>query len=89
MGEWHYPDGATVGIRREGGDFYRNRDALGNVFLHRRNNARSPRGIYYCSIPDGNGVMVNLYAGLYLPEGKTTITRPVLNLMWKKPDNTI
>ena len=68
-GEWFYPNGQMVGLRSSGDDMYRNRDDLGNVFLNRRNDVRTPRGIYHCLLPDHYGVMTKMQVGLYLPEG--------------------
>lgn len=69
IGEWYYPDGQSVPTRAAGEEFYRNRDDSGNVLLHRRNNARSPVGVYYCELPDHNGVLTRLSVGIYSPEG--------------------
>ena len=50
-GEWYYPDGTMVPNSAAGQDFYRGRGEDGTVRLHRRNNAMSPLGTYYCELP--------------------------------------
>ena len=69
VGEWYYPDGQIVNVRRFEEDYYRNRDEEGNVYLNRRNSPQLPRGIYRCTLPDQNGLMVTLHVGLYIQEG--------------------
>lgn len=59
-----------VPISLIGDDFYRNRDGNGNVRLNRRNNARSPKGNFRCSLPNSRGVMVHLHIFVYAPDGE-------------------
>ena len=48
-GEWKFPNDTLVGTNGGGGDFYRNRGDQ-RVFLHRRNNALGPLGMYCCDV---------------------------------------
>ena len=50
-GEWYYPNGDSVPNSAAGQDFYRGRGDDGTIHLHRRNNAMSPLGTYYCELP--------------------------------------
>lgn len=70
QGEWYYPDGSLVPTRGAGQDFYRNRDDDGYVRLNRRNNAQSPRGVYYCVLPDIRGVLTRISVFIYSPAGE-------------------
>ena len=54
IGEWFYPNGSMVPIRKVGHSFYRNRRDEGRVFLRRRRNALSPLGTYCCKVPTGS-----------------------------------
>ena len=67
-GQWYYPNNASkVGVMGSNGDFYRNRGPS-VVRLNRRNNVRSPTGIYHCVIPDQGYA---LYIGVYnIDQGK-------------------
>lgn len=62
-GEFYYPNGAIVSIKRLQHGFYRNR---GDQFvrLNRREGIVSPRGKYMCEIPNANGATVKIYITL-------------------------
>ena len=73
-GDWYFPDGARLPFSG-GGDIYEGRGAQ-TVSLHRRNNALSPVGIYWCDIPTNaahhdtdRSVRATVYVGLYTASG--------------------
>ena len=51
LGRWIYPNGIDVPIMGAGFDFYHNRGPS-VVRLNRRNNIRSPTGLYCCEVSD-------------------------------------
>ena len=65
QGEWYYPNGTMVPPSSAGYDFYRSNGDDGTVRLNRRGGALSPTAIFYCIIPDSQGVNQYLYAGVY------------------------
>ena len=60
FGEFHYPSGETVSVRKAERGFYRNRGAQ-VVRLNRREGVTSPTGKFRCAIPDASGTIQNLY----------------------------
>ena len=63
FGEFYYPTGTQVPIKRAGQGFYRNRgDQV--IRLNRRRGATSPQGKYRCEIPNASGETKNLYITL-------------------------
>ena len=65
QGEWYYPNGSLVPPKNAGHDFYRSRGDDGTVRLNRKNDILSPMAIFYCVIPDSQGISQYLYAGVY------------------------
>ena len=64
-GSWIFPSGNLVPSRSGStAGFVRTRGPS-SVILHRRSNASSPTGAYYCEIPDGAGVKTRVFAQLY------------------------
>ena len=63
FGEFYYPNGVLVPIRKAGHGFYRNR---GNqlIRLNRRPGVMTPTGLYRCEIPDSSGVTLTIFANL-------------------------
>ena len=60
FGEFYYPNGVQVPIRKAGQGFYRNRgDQL--IRLNRRDAASSPIGKYFCVIPAANGMTQKIF----------------------------
>ena len=51
LGKWFYPNGGSVQVEGSRDNIYRNRGPS-VVRLHRRNNIRSPAGLYCCEVPD-------------------------------------
>ena len=64
VGEFYYPGGVQVPIRKLGGAFYRTR---GNqeIYLNRRAGFNSPSGVFRCDIPNSSGMMQTIYITLY------------------------
>ena len=60
FGEFHYPSGETVSVKKAERGFYRNRGAQ-VVRLNRREGVTSPTGKFRCAIPDASGTIQNLY----------------------------
>ena len=60
FGEFHYPSGETVSVKKAERGFYRNRGAQ-VVRLNRREGVNSPTGKFRCAIPDASGTIQNLY----------------------------
>ena len=68
LGEFYYPNGDQVPIRKLGQGFYRNRgDQL--IRLNRRNGIMSPTGSYSCEIPDEDGVTQKIFVNLAIAQG--------------------
>ena len=64
FGEFHYPSGETVSVKKAERGFYRNRgDQV--VRLNRREGVTSPAGRFHCAIPDASGTIQNLYIYLF------------------------
>ena len=63
FGEFYYPIGDQVPIKKEQRNFYRNRGEQ-VIRLNRREGVTSPTGQYRCEIPDADGVMQNIYITL-------------------------
>ena len=63
FGEFYYPDGSRVPIKRENDRFYRNRDEQ-QIRLNRRVGSVSPTGLYRCEIPDSNNVMLKVFINI-------------------------
>ena len=63
FGQFYYPNGVKVPIRKAAHGFYRNR---GNqlVRLNRRRGVISPTGMYCCEIPDSSNVMQKVFITL-------------------------
>ena len=62
-GEFYYPSGEQVPIKRLQHGFYRNRgDQL--IRLNRREGITSPTGRYQCEIPNADDKMVKIYITL-------------------------
>ena len=70
-GDWYFP-GSTNRLlfSNESGDIFENRGAQ-RVYLHRRNSAISPVGIYRCEISTTEDISVRatVYVGLYTASG--------------------
>ena len=73
-GDWNFPNGTRLPFSGYG-DIYEYRGAQ-RVYLHCRNNANSPTGIYHCGIPTidvhhSNDISVRdtVYVGLYTASG--------------------
>ena len=66
FGEWYYPDGRRVPTLGEGESFYRDRYDEGIVRLNRRagDNYTTYPGLFYCELPDANGMNQILYVEL-------------------------
>ena len=74
-GDWYLPDGDRLQFSYDGGNIFEHRSAQG-VYLHRRNSATSPVGIYRCEIAtnevhdtDISVRDVPVYVGLYTASG--------------------
>ena len=60
FGEFYYPNGVQVPVRRQGHGFYRSRgDQV--VRLNRRDGVTSPTGVYCCDIPDDSGIFRKVF----------------------------
>ena len=67
FGEFYYPNGTKVPIRKAQDRFYRNRgDQL--IRLNRRPGSTSPTGLYRCEIPDSSSVTRKIVANLITAE---------------------
>ena len=62
-GEFFYPNGTMVPIRKAGHGFYRDRRE-GEIRLNRLEEATLPVGKFRCEIPDANGDIQSLYITL-------------------------
>ena len=61
-GEFFYPNGTMVPIRKAGYGFYRDREDSGRVRLNRaEETSMLPLGKFRCEIPDPNGDIQSLY----------------------------
>ena len=69
-GDWYFSNGDRLQFSNEDGDIYESRGAQ-RVYLHRRNSATSPVGIYRCDVPtrDDISVRATVYVGLYTASG--------------------
>ena len=63
FGEFYYPDGSRVPIKRRNDRFYRNRDEQ-QIRLNRRAGSVSPTGLYRCELPDSNNVMQKVFINI-------------------------
>ena len=63
FGEFYYPLGARVPIKKAGQGFYRNRDEQ-QIRLNRRPGTMAPTGVYRCEIPDSSGVMQKVFINI-------------------------
>ena len=77
-GDWHFPDGTTLGFSNDGGGIYEQREDQ-RVDIRRYNNANSPSGIYRCDIStnavhdeEDTSVKETVYVGLYVTGGNVT-----------------
>ena len=71
LGEFFYPNGVMVPIKRALQTFYRNRGEQ-EVRLNRREGFSSPStGTYHCEIPDANGVTQRLFIQLVWTKKKS------------------
>ena len=66
IGQWFLPGVTNTLSFSDTANISRSRSDNGEIILNRRNNATSPTGIYTCSIPDSNGVLTDVYIGIYL-----------------------
>ena len=62
-GEFYFPSGIQVLIRKSGQGFYRDRSTQ-QIRLNRRQGVNSPTGVYHCEIPDAGGEMQGLFIKL-------------------------
>ena len=64
-GEFFYPNGTMVPIKKVGYGFYRDREDSGEVRLNRaEETGMLPLGKFHCEIPDPNGDIQSLYITL-------------------------
>lgn len=64
-GEFIYPNGTIVPIKKAGYGFYRDREDSGEVRLNRaEETGMLPLGKFHCEIPDPNGDIQSLYITL-------------------------
>ena len=63
FGEFFYPGGSRVPIKKSNQGFYRNRDKQ-QIRLNRRIGIVSPTGVYRCEIPDSNNVMQKVFINI-------------------------
>ena len=71
LGDWYYPDGSTVtGVgsptfrtNRGQNEVISGQEFYGSVRLWRRYTP-TERGLFYCELPDANGVNQNLYVNI-------------------------
>ena len=63
FGEFYYPSGDAVSVKKAGHGFYRDRGAQ-EVRLNRREGVISPSGRFRCAVPDASGTMQNLFIHL-------------------------
>lgn len=63
-GEFFYPNGTMVPIKKAGQGFYRDRGE-GEIHLNRVEGIMFPTGKFRCEIPNSSGEMQNLYITLY------------------------
>ena len=66
LGRWIYPNGTDVPVMGEDFDFYHNR-YRSVVRLHRRNDIRSPTGLYCCEVPDATSTQQTVCANIGRP----------------------
>ena len=64
FGEFYYPNGGTVLIKKARHGFYRNRGAQ-EIRLNLREGVTSPTGKFHCAVPDASGTVRNLYIHLH------------------------
>ena len=65
IGEWYYPNDATVPIMGEEASFYRNRNDEGQVLLNRQNHETDhSMGLFCCVLPDASSITHTLCIGL-------------------------
>lgn len=62
-GEFFYPNGTVIPIRKAGHGFYRDRGE-GEIRLNRLEEVMLPVGKFRCEIPDANGDVQSLYITL-------------------------
>ena len=67
FGEFYYPNGDIVSVKKDGHSFYRNRGPQ-EVRLNRREGVTSPTGKFHCAVPDASGIIQNLFIHLLSEE---------------------
>ena len=63
FGDFYYPNGDTVSVKRLEHGFYRDR-GFQEVRLNRREGVGSPSGRFHCAVPDASGTIQNLFIHL-------------------------
>ena len=66
LGRWFYPNGTDVPVAGEGYDVYSSRGPS-IVRINRRNNIRSPTGLYCCEVPDATNTLRRVCANIGKP----------------------
>ena len=66
LGQWFYPNGTDVPVAGEGYDVYSSRGPS-IVRINRRNNIRSPTGLYCCEVPDATNTLRRICANIGKP----------------------
>ena len=66
LGWWFYPNGTDVPVAGEGYDVYSSRGPS-IVHINRRNNIRSPTGLYCCEVPDATNTVRRVCANIGKP----------------------
>ena len=67
FGEFYYPNGDTVSVKKAGHGFYRDR-GVQEVRLNRKEGVTSPTGKFHCAVPDASGMIQSLYIHLLSEE---------------------
>ena len=77
-GDWFFPDGTRLPFPG-GGDIYESRGSQ-RVYLHHRNNASSPTGIYLCTVTIAvSRVRHTVYLGLYTGSGTSLLLHALID----------
>ena len=66
LGQWFYPNGTDVPVDGKGSDVYSSK-GLSIVRINRRNNIRSPTGLYCCEVPDATNTLRRVCANIGKP----------------------
>jgi hypothetical protein len=66
LGRWFYPNGTDVPVDGYGYAFYSSR-GQSSVRINRRNNIRSPSGLYCCEVPDASNTQQRVCANIGEP----------------------